>query len=109
MTCVMHRYGWPRRHEGQEPHGGSQLAMTRSPTARPATPSPTAITQPAVAGGEVGVAYAGGPDPDPHLSRPRADGLDIVTDVELGVLDRVEYSGPHDPPPVPRMRGDLCR
>ena len=47
MTWVMHRYGWPRRQEEQVPHGGSQLAMTRSPTARPVTPSPTAITSPA--------------------------------------------------------------
>src|ERR1035438_4979693 len=44
---VMHRCGSPRRHEGQVPHGGSQLAMTRSPTARSVTPSPTAITSPA--------------------------------------------------------------
>ena len=25
MTWVMHMYGWPRRQEGQEPHGGSQV------------------------------------------------------------------------------------
>ena len=47
MTWVMHRYGWPRRHEAQLPHGGSQFAMTWSPTVRPATPSPMATTSPA--------------------------------------------------------------
>ena len=121
MTWVRHRCGSPRTHHEQVPHGGSQLAMTRSPTARPVTPSPTAITSPAglVAedgrhrlrqragpGGEVGVADPGGPDPDLDLSRPGADGLDVITDDDLVVVGRLEYRGPHDPPPAP---GDLRR
>src|SRR5215469_14080107 len=66
------------------------------------------LRQPAVAGGQVRVAHPGGPDLDLDLARPRADGHDVVAEVELGVLDRVEYRGPHDPPPAVRMRGDLC-
>jgi hypothetical protein len=61
------------------------------------------LWQPAVAGGQVRVAHPGGPDLDLDLPRPRADGHDIVAEVELGVLDRVEYGGPHDPPPAVGM------
>src|SRR5262245_12151615 len=94
------------------PHGQAGDAVTdRDHIARRLVPEDRRqrLWQPAVAGGEVGVAHPAGPDPDPHLPRPRADGLDVVTDVELGVLDRVEHGGPHDPPPVLTGRGDLCR
>src|SRR5262249_38235865 len=103
-----------RQPAGDDPVPGGQAgdAVTdRDHIARRLVPEDRRqrLGPPAVAGGEVRVAHPGGPDPDLDLPRPWADGLDVVPDVKRRVLDGMEYSGPHDPPPVLRMRGDLCR
>src|SRR5215468_7111624 len=93
--CVKHRYGWPRRHDEQVPHGGSQLAMTWSPGARSLTPSP-----PAIAGRKVGMAHSRGAHFDQHLAGAWPDDLHVVPDVQLGVTDRMEHRSAHGPPPI---------
>jgi hypothetical protein len=55
------------------------------------------------------VAHSGRPDPDPDLTRSRAYGHDIIADIHLFVVDRMEYCGPHDPPPVSQNVRGLLR
>ncbi len=55
---------------------------------------------------QVGVAEAGGPQPDPHLARSEADRLDVVADVERVLTGPVQDGGAHGLLPGPsRIRG----
>jgi len=66
------------------------------------------LGQAAVAGGQIRVAHPGGSQADLHLARTRAHSHDIIADIDLLVIDRMEHRSPHDPPPVSQnVRGLL--
>jgi hypothetical protein len=58
------------------------------------------LGQAAGAGRQVRVAHPGRADPDPDLARPRADGHHVLADFHPLGVDRMEYGGAHDLPPV---------
>src|SRR5262245_2737586 len=51
------------------------------------------------------MAHAGRAHLDQHLAGARANHLHVVTDVELGVTNRVEYRSAHGAPPI---SGEFC-